>query len=147
MDSGDWRFKDLKVRVVSVDWGRDLAVLRPVPLQQVPRNLPYFVLSPDLPEREQRVGTIGFPAPIPNQPPIFMRARILRCRTKSGVDRIEIDKQILKGHSGGPLFNEHYQVLGVVVEGAAVTVNEENIWNHGENACIAIGELGKLSFI
>jgi len=144
ISSGDWRVCNLKVRVVSIDWDRDLVILRPIPLQPVPRHLPYFAKAGYIPAQEQRVGTIGFPAVRINQPPIFMRARILRCRTKKMVSRIEIDKQILKGNSGGPLFDEQYLVLGVVAEGAAVAVNQENIWDHGENACIAIGEIDSL---
>lgn len=32
-------------RVVDVDWHRDLAILRPMPLEPIPRDLPYFVPS------------------------------------------------------------------------------------------------------
>lgn len=144
ISSGDWRVRDLKVRVLSIDWDRDLAILRPIPLQPVPRHLPYFAEAKYSPAQEQRVGTIGFPAARLNQPPIFMRARVLRIRTKKAVSRIEIDKQILKGNSGGPLFDEKYLVFGVVAEGAAVAVNKDNVWDHGENACISIGELRNL---
>jgi RNA-directed DNA polymerase len=143
LSSGDWSSADLDVRVVSVDWDRDLAILRPKPLQAIPRHLPYFVSAKALPAQDDRVGVMGFPSPRPGQPPIFMRARILRCRSKKGISRIEIDKQVLKGNSGGPLFNEDYQVLGVVVEGAAVIVKEDT-YDHGENACISISELSTL---
>lgn len=143
LSSGDWSIKDLKVRVASIDWDRDIATLRPLPLNPIPRYLAYFRSAAGLPDQDARVGTIGFPAARLQQPPIFMRARVLRCRTKKGVSRIEIDKQILKGNSGGPLFDENYNVIGIVVEGAAVIVKEDT-WDYGENACVAIGELANL---
>jgi RNA-directed DNA polymerase len=145
LSSGDWKVKDLRVRVASVDWDRDLAILRPQPLEAVPRYLPYFTPEWTLPTTDSNLAIYGFPAGRPNQPPIFMRTRVLRCRTKMTISRIEIDKTIYKGNSGGPLFNDGYQVVGVVTEGAIFMMDRDGLdYSQGENACIAILELRNL---
>ena len=52
------------------------------------------------------------------------------------MQRVEIDKPLLQGNSGGPVFDEEYRVVGVVVEGATVTV--------GMNSCVAATEIAAL---
>ncbi len=136
LSSGDWSVTKLYVRVVDVDWSRDLAVLRPIPMTPLPRNLAYFEPSVTLPAPESKLGILGFPSSKEYQPPIFMRARTVRVRGYHGVSRIEIDKPILSGNSGGPVFDENYRLLGIVVEGATVS--------EGMNSCIAVSEFIKL---
>lgn len=65
------------VRVVDVDWHRDIAVLRPLPMEPVPKSLAYFCRARQLPEREDQVGLMGFPSSIEHHPPGFMRARVV----------------------------------------------------------------------
>lgn len=131
--SSDWVIVELPVRVVSVDWDRDLALLRPLPMRPIPRHLAYFSPSKTKLTPESRVAVLGFPSSNLYQPPIFMRARVVRVRAISSVDYVEIDKQIISGNSSGPMFNEDYQVVGIVVEGAKL--------KSGMNAGIAISEL------
>ena len=136
ISSGDWKITDLPVRVVDVDWARDLATLRPIPLTSIPKNLAYFEASKNLPKPEDQVGILGYPSSAEHQPPIFMKSNVIRTRGYHGVSRIEIDKPILEGNSGGPVFDEHYKLVGIVVEGATV--------QKGMNSCIAIDELDHL---
>jgi RNA-directed DNA polymerase len=131
---------DIYVRVVDIDWHRDIATLRPQPLESIPRHLPYFLPSQSAPTLDEgSIGLMGFPSSLERQFPIFMRATLVRDRVVSGVNRLEIDKQILKGSSGGPLFDEDYRLIGIVVEGATV--------DSGMNSCIAARELCNLKSI
>ncbi|MFG6460164.1 reverse transcriptase domain-containing protein [Roseateles sp. DXS20W] len=123
-------------RVVDVDWHRDLAILRPLPLEPIPRDLPYFVPSEATVTAGETLGVMGFPSSVENQPPAFMRTDVVRTRAVSGVARIEIDKQIVQGNSGGPVFDLSYRVVGGVVEGASVTA--------GMNSCVSIREITNL---
>ena len=124
------------VRVTSIDWDRDLAILRPRPMVPIPRHLAHFLIAEYSPVAPALVGVMGFPSSHERQPPIFLRSRVVRTRAVSGVQRIEIDKPIQQGNSGGPVFDEAYKVVGVVVEGATVTA--------GMNSCVAISEIASL---
>jgi RNA-directed DNA polymerase len=145
MTSQSWPKFDFFARVVDVDWDLDLAVLRPQPLELIPNNMAYFEFNSDVYANADaavvgsRIGVMGFPSSLSHQSPIFMRAEIVRVRGVGGVSRIEIDKQLFKGNSGGPIFDESYKVLGVVVEG---TMEDRLILN----SCIAISQIGKLKF-
>lgn len=136
LSSGDWEIEQLAVRVVRVDWHRDLAILRPCPLVPLPRHLAYFAIADYVPIQTALLGVIGFPSSNEQQPPIFLRTRVVRTRPISGVLRIEIDKPIQQGNSGGPVFDEKYRVVGVVVEGATVSM--------GMNSCVAATEISKV---
>lgn len=125
-------------RVVDVDWHRDLAILRPMPLEHIPRDLPFFVPSSSAIRGGDTLGVMGFPSSVENQAPAFMRTDVVRTRAVSGVERIEVDKPIVQGNSGGPIFDLNYRVVGVVVEGASVT--------SGMNSCVAIREIATLKF-
>lgn len=139
LQPGDWQTSAIYVRVVSVDWQRDLAILRPMPMEAIPKQLAYFSLAKNQIAAGDQVGIYGFPASNQYQPPIFMRARVVRVRGVYGVTRIEIDKQIAKGNSGGPVVDEHYRVIGVVVEGATIET--------GMNSCISANEILKLDTV
>ena len=134
--SHDSTIKPILVRVAKVDWGRDLAILRPQPLELVPRYLAYFEFAKSIPAPATTVGLMGYPSSHERQLPIFLRSKIVRLRMVSGVERVEIDKQIMKGHSGGPVFDENYKVVGVVVEGGTIDV--------GMNSCVNANEIKKL---
>jgi RNA-directed DNA polymerase len=123
-------------RVVDVDWHRDLAILRPLPLEPIPRDLPFFVPSTLAITGGETLGVMGFPSSVENQAPAFMRTDVVRTRAVRGVARIEIDKQIVPGNSGGPLLDQTYRVIGIVVERAAV--------EGGMNSCISIKEIENL---
>lgn len=125
-------------RVVDVDWHRDLAILRPMPFEAIPRDLPFFVPSSSAVKGGDTLGVMGFPSSVENQAPAFMRTDVVRTRAVSSVERIEVDKQIVQGNSGGPVFDLNYRVVGVVVEGASVT--------GGMNSCVAIREIETLKF-
>jgi len=127
---------ELPVRIVDIEWHLDIAILRPIPMVPTPRNLAYFDVSRGQVVADTRLGVLGFPSSNIYQPPIFMRTRVVRVRAISGVSRVEIDKPILGGNSGGPVFDEHYRLVGIVVEGGTVT--------EGMNACISASELKHL---
>lgn len=130
--SGD----EISARVAKIDWHRDIAILRPRPMVPVPRHLAYFAIADYSPEPPTVVGVMGFPSSNEGQRPIFLRARVVRSRGVSGVQRVEIDKPLLQGNSGGPVFDEDYRVVGVVVEGATVTA--------GMNSCVAASEINDM---
>ena len=120
-------------RAVHVDWDRDLAILRPSPLVRVPRHLAYFEVANYVPIAAAVVGVMGYPSSHEHQPPVFFRARVVRTRPLKGVLRIEIDKSIQQGNSGGPVFDDKYRLVGVVVEGATI--------DEGMNSCVGASEI------
>lgn len=134
--SSDGPAVGIGVRVASIDWDRDLAILRPRPMISIPRHLAHFAIAEYSPVAPALVGVMGFPSSQERQPPIFLRSRVVRTRAVSGVQRIEIDKPIQQGNSGGPVFDDDYRVVGVVVEGATVTT--------GMNSCVAASEIAFL---
>lgn len=133
--SSDWT-ESIPAQVTKCDWDRDIALLTPIAGNAIPQNAPYFRSIVDEVTNDQRVATIGFASQNLHQPPIFMRARVVRVRMLHGVKLIEIDKAIQKGNSGGALFDENYRVVGMVQEHATK--------DGGSNACVAINEINTL---
>lgn len=108
------------VDVERVDWHQDIAVLKNKSTQAIQKNLEFFSFSDTEPSVGSQVSILGFPDPMPGQMPIWMKSRVVGLRTRSAVGLIQIDKNIRKGNSGGPMINEDLKIVGVVAECANV---------------------------
>ena len=123
----------MKMDVGIVDWDRDLAVLVPNAGTAPPDHPAYFQISKREVIQGETVEIIGYPQQVPNQPASLMTASVTRVLTRSSVRVFDVDKQILKGNSGGPVIDEKFSVVGVAIEGTSGLT--------GTNRCACIAEL------
>lgn len=119
------------------DYGLDLAVLVPDSAFVENEHLA-FETDPRLPEVGTAVVLCGYPGHSPSRPPVIYQSNVSRTVMVSGVSRIEIDKAVHPGSSGGPLLSAlSGKVLGVVA-----TFKKGDV---GADAAIAIAEISRLS--
>ena len=96
-----------------------------------------FEIDPALPAVGPAVVLCGYPGNSPSRPPVIYQSDVSRTVTVSGVSRIEIDKPVHPGSSGGPLLSALTgKVLGVVA-----TFKKGDA---GADAAIAIAEISRL---
>jgi S1-C subfamily serine protease len=67
----------------------------------------------------------GFPDYAPGQMPDIKEVKVTRRKIKSTLNYICIDSPIIKGHSGGPVFNSNNQVVGIAAIGPAAQYANE----------------------
>jgi len=75
-------------------------------------GLPYFRISPNRPEIGETVMAIGTPKSLSLGS--SLTKGVVSGYRPGDVDRIQTDLSINRGNSGGPLFNEDMEVLGIV---------------------------------
>jgi len=124
---------DFLVRVLNRDAHRDLALLELAdPNARVER---YFDGRADPLERTAPGRLIGFPNWSPgrtaNNDEVLVQQRFPR----AGLQRIEIDRNIRQGNSGGPLVDASYKLAGVAQQGASQA--------NGNDECLCVEELDR----
>ncbi|OQZ07360.1 MAG: hypothetical protein B6D36_00285 [Planctomycetes bacterium UTPLA1] len=135
LHSHDRRYK-YQVTPHQFDYGLDLAVLAPDSSFVENEHLA-FEIDPALPAVGTAVVLCGYPGNSPSRPPVIYQSDVSRTVTVSGVSRIEIDKPVHPGSSGGPLLSALTgKVLGVVA-----TFKKGDA---GADAAIAIAEISRL---
>ena len=66
-----------------------------------------------------KLEMVGFPDYFPGQSPDIKNFVVTKKIRKHGIDMICVDKPIIKGHSGGPVFNYKNEIIGVATRGSA----------------------------
>lgn len=113
------------------DGDRDLAVLK---LENPPANVRHFVRHRARPVGQQAALLLGFPNWDPSRTThSLFETKVSSLYRKGDLDRFEIDSNIRKGNSGGPVTSSDFDVLGVAQEGAKQ--------DEGNNQCLSVTEL------
>lgn len=86
------------------------------------------------------VSLLGFPTYRAGQEPYVVDAKVANTFPFHGLKLFEIDHQIRKGNSGGPVINRQGKLAGVAYEGAWESSGEL----YGKNALIAAAEIEKV---
>lgn len=84
-------------------------------------------------KQQDIVKLLGFPNYMYSSSHNIVEAKISRTYVQSSINKFEIDKQIRKGNSGGPVLNANSQVVGIALEGVTDGI--------GNNGCLYITEI------
>jgi serine protease Do len=125
--------KEFRTSIISIDKEKDLALLRIDDEDYQPlKSLPYNIrkINSDMGER---VFTLGYPRPDPD---IVYGEGYLSARSGYNSDSLSYQVQLSAnpGNSGGPVFNNNGEVIGVLstrqrqAEGVAFAVKSKNIY-------------------
>jgi RNA-directed DNA polymerase len=104
----------VKVKVVKIDHDLDIAVLAPDGVFAPSRHLSFNV-SAILPVVGEPVIVCGYSGHAPSRAPFISPCNVARIGAAFGKTRIEVDQQLRRGFSGGPLVSARTgAVLGVI---------------------------------
>jgi len=124
------------VKVVRSDMDIDLSVL------SIEKRVEYELVRGD--PHEVEIGTsikvLGFPNYTPGKTIQLFNGKVTGKKPYKTIQRINVDAIIAAGNSGGPVFNEKDEVIGVAVSGSEAI--EEALKN--ENTVIPIDALDRL---
>jgi RNA-directed DNA polymerase len=131
--SHDRRYK-LEVKILKIDYDFDFAVLEPG-LDFVPNDHLAFEVDAALPIVGTPVVVCGYPGHVAHRPPVIYPSNVSRVLAVNGRTRIEIDRDIRPGASGGPLLRaSDAKVIGIVSTYEVVKKD------YGSNSAIPIRE-------
>ncbi len=100
-----------EIRILSVDKTNDLALLKSPSLPKV-----FFPLAQDTPYLTQEIITAGYPLVSQLGLSLKVTKGIVSALSAPGnFSNIQIDAAVQPGNSGGPIFDEYGNVMGVVV--------------------------------
>jgi serine protease Do len=139
--------KEFRTSIINIDQEKDLALLRIDDEEYQPlKNLPYNIrkINSDMGER---VFTLGYP-----RSDIVYGEGYLSARTGFNSDSLSYQVQLSAnpGNSGGPVFNNNGEVIGVLstrqaqAEGVAFAVKSKNIYQLVEDLKIKDTSMGNL---
>jgi S1-C subfamily serine protease len=116
----DWRGRKVEAKLLGLDPLTNLAVLRVVPSECVPKGekLPFLKTVPteDL-KTGSMVIAIGYPYDLPSTPVVgFVQGFDIRCGTHMFLtSHIRAACRLQPGQGGGPVFNTRGEVIGLAV--------------------------------
>ena len=103
------------VTPLMIDLGRDLAVIQ-IDGDTGHRQVLFPRRDPIL--RDDALIVVGFPNYAPGHTPFSDRGRVNTSRMRFGHEHIVTNATIAKGNSGGPVVDNHFNVIGIAVTGA-----------------------------
>jgi hypothetical protein len=122
-----------KAKIICRDKGRDIALIQ-FEASEPPRHR-YF-MGLEIPIQQAQKGfLLGFPDYQKGKQLNNVPATVSSTYSRWGFRRIEIDKNIRKGNSGGPYIDKNYRVAGVAQEGSTQDFSSDR--------CLCITELDK----
>ena len=130
----------IRARVVRVDASKDVALLEPVDDEWRSAIISSSTeLSFSAVQIGEQVKIAGFPSYILNDSCQLSNAEAVAFSTLEGIRYFRIDKMIVKGNSGGPIFNTDGQVIGIASRG----IDTHEITNAAFNGCLELFRIEK----
>lgn len=126
--------------VVAIDGDIDLAVLK---LKGYEEAVPAFTSCAEsvLTERGDKVALAGWPKYGPGSTLSVKEGHVQSIKMVSEIRRFNISTSVIEGNSGGPVFNNRRQVIGVAVTGARDIEGADKVEAHGVIPISALSHL------
>lgn len=120
--------KKYRIKAISIDKDIDLAIIE---ILDAPSFTKLASANQTSIELEDEIKLAGFPNYRIGDGARFAKGAVVSFRIQSTIERFNIDADIVRGNSGGPVLNKDYDVIGVAVTGADSFAEANKTEDHG----------------